>query len=61
MGGGFEPAMAVCAGRLGAGRGGESVKPERRIVIAESGAERLESFPLEDVWARLEPPPRSRR
>ncbi|MEZ5778767.1 MAG: Xaa-Pro peptidase family protein [Paracoccaceae bacterium] len=49
MGGRFEPGMVLCAESLIAERGTESVKLETQVLITETGAERLDSFPREEV------------
>lgn len=49
MGGRFEPGMVLCAESLIAERGTESVKLETQVLITETGAERLDSFPWEEV------------
>lgn len=48
-GGHFEKNMVVCVESLIAEKGSESVKLETQVVITDSGIERLESFPFEQV------------
>lgn len=45
----FEKNMVVCVESLIAEKGSESVKLETQVVITDSGIERLESFPFEEV------------
>ena len=45
----FEPGMVVCVESLIAEAGSESVKLETQVLITETGTERLDSFPFEDV------------
>ena len=45
----FEKNMVVCVEALIAEQGSESVKLETQVLITETGAERLDSFPWEDV------------
>lgn len=49
MSGVFAPGMVVCVESLIAEAGSESIKLETQVVINETGAERLDSFPWEDV------------
>jgi Xaa-Pro aminopeptidase len=49
MSGVFEPGMVVCVESLIAEAGSESIKLETQVLITETGAERLDSFPWEDV------------
>jgi Xaa-Pro aminopeptidase len=49
MDGQFEPGMVVCVESLIAERGSESIKLETQVLVTETGAERLDSFPWEDV------------
>jgi Xaa-Pro dipeptidase len=49
MSGRFEPGMVVCVESLVAEAGTESIKLETQVLITETGAERLDSFPWEDV------------
>jgi Xaa-Pro dipeptidase len=49
MGGQFEPGMVICVESLIAEKGSESIKLETQVLITETGAERLDSFPWEDV------------
>jgi Xaa-Pro aminopeptidase len=45
----FEPGMVLCAESLVAEEGGrEAVKLETQVLVTETGAERLDSFPWED-------------
>jgi len=46
--GGFEPGMVICVESLIAEAGSESVKLETQVLITETGAERLDSFPWEE-------------
>lgn len=48
-GGRFEESMVVCVETLIAEHGSESVKLETQVLITQNGAERLDSFPWEDV------------
>ena len=49
-GGRFEPGMVLCAESLIAEDGGrEAVKLETQVLVTEAGAERLDTFPWEDV------------
>lgn len=43
----FEPGMTVCVESLIAEEGSESIKLETQVLITETGAERLDSFPWE--------------
>jgi len=46
----FEPGMVLCAESLIAEEGGrEAVKLETQVLVTEAGAERLDTFPWEDV------------
>jgi len=45
----FEPGMVLCVESLIAEAGSESIKLETQVLITENGAERLDSFPWEDV------------
>ena len=47
--GAFAPGMVVCVESLIAEQGSESIKLETQVLITETGAERLDSFPWEDV------------
>lgn len=49
MSGVFEPGMVVCVESLMAEAGSESIKLETQVLITETGSERLDSFPWEDV------------
>lgn len=49
MDGMFETGMVVCVESLIAEEGSESVKLETQVLITETGAERLDSFPFEDL------------
>ncbi|NKB52591.1 MAG: M24 family metallopeptidase [Rhizobiaceae bacterium] len=49
MSGEFEPGMVVCVESLMAQDGSESIKLETQVVITETGYERLDTFPFEDV------------
>ena len=50
MSGRFEPGMVLCAESLIAEDGGrEAVKLETQVLVTETGAERLDAFPWEDV------------
>ncbi len=49
MSGRFEPGMVVCVESLISEKGSESVKLETQVLITETGAERLDSFPWEEV------------
>lgn len=49
MSGVFEPGMVVCVESLIAEAGSESIKLETQVLITGTGAERLDSFPWEDV------------
>jgi len=45
----FEPGMVLCAESLIAEEGGrEAVKLETQVLVTDTGAERLDSFPWED-------------
>jgi Xaa-Pro dipeptidase len=46
----FEPGMVLCAESLISDEGGrEAVKLETQVLVTETGAERLDSFPWEDA------------
>ncbi len=45
----FEPGMVLCVESLIAEEGSESIKLETQVLITETGVERLDSFPWEDV------------
>lgn len=45
----FETNMVICVESLIAEEGSESVKLETQVLVTESGAERLDSFPWEQV------------
>jgi Xaa-Pro dipeptidase len=49
MRGQFEPGMVICVESLIAEAGSESIKLETQVLITETGAERLDSFPWEDA------------
>lgn len=49
MDGVFEAGMVVCVESLVAEAGSESVKLETQVLITETGAERLDSFPFEEI------------
>ncbi len=49
MAGRFEPGMVVCVESLVAEAGSESIKLETQVLVTETGAERLDSFPWEEV------------
>ena len=47
-GGGFAPGMAVCVeSYIGEVGGADAVKLETQVLVTETGAERLDSFPFE--------------
>jgi Xaa-Pro dipeptidase len=48
-GGSFEAGMVVCVESLIAEEGSESIKLETQVLITQTGAERLDSFPWEPV------------
>lgn len=45
----FEPGMVVCVESLMAQENSESIKLETQVLITETGYERLDSFPFEEV------------
>jgi Xaa-Pro aminopeptidase len=45
----FEPGMVICIESLVAEKGSESVKLETQVLVTDTGIERLDSFPWEDV------------
>jgi Xaa-Pro aminopeptidase len=45
----FEPGMVLCVESLIAEEGSESIKLETQVLITETGAVRLDSFPWEEV------------
>ncbi|CUH46622.1 M24 family metallopeptidase [Ruegeria atlantica] len=47
MSGRFEPGQVVCVESLIAEEGSESIKLETQVLVTETGAERLDSFPFE--------------
>ncbi|MGB0507258.1 MAG: M24 family metallopeptidase [Pikeienuella sp.] len=49
MTGTFDPGMVICVESLIAEQGSESVKLETQVLITETGVERLDSFPWEEV------------
>ncbi|MGI9350515.1 MAG: M24 family metallopeptidase [Rhizobiaceae bacterium] len=49
MSGEFEPGMVVCVESLVGEAGSESIKLETQVLITSEGAQRLDSFPWEDV------------
>ncbi len=49
MSGAFETGMVVCVESLVAEKGSESIKLETQVLITETGAERIDTFPWEDV------------
>ena len=49
MSGELEPGMVLCVESLIGEAGSESIKLETQVLITENGAERLDSFPWEDV------------
>jgi Xaa-Pro dipeptidase len=49
MSGHLEPGMVVCVESLIAEAGSESIKLETQVLVTETGHERLDSFPWEDV------------
>ncbi len=49
MSGTLEPGMVVCVESLIAEAGSESIKLETQVLVTETGHERLDSFPFEDV------------
>ncbi|PVH28900.1 M24 family metallopeptidase [Pararhodobacter oceanensis] len=49
MGGRFEPGMVICIESLIGEAGSESIKLETQVLVTETGHERLDSFPWEDV------------
>ncbi len=49
MSGRFKPGHVVCVESLIGEEGSESVKLETQVLITEAGAERLVSFPWEEV------------
>lgn len=51
MDGTFEAGMVVCVESLVAETGSESVKLETQVLITDTGAVRLDSFPFEDLSA----------
>ena len=48
-GGKIEKGMVLCIESLIGEKGSESVKLETQVLVTETGAERLDSFPFEDV------------
>lgn len=46
MSGQFEPGQVLCVESLIAEEGSESIKLETQVLVTETGAERLDSFPL---------------
>lgn len=49
MAGCFLPGMVLCVESLIAEEGSESIKLETQVLITDTGAERLDSFPFEEV------------
>lgn len=49
MSGRFEPGMVICVESLIGEAGSESIKLETQVLITETGTERLDTFPWEDV------------
>lgn len=49
MSGNLEPGMVVCVESLIGEAGSESIKLESQVLITDDGAERLDSFPWEDI------------
>ena len=49
MSGELQPGMVVCVESLIAEKGSESIKLETQVLITDDGAERLDSFPWEEV------------
>ncbi|MEI2686158.1 MAG: M24 family metallopeptidase [Cypionkella sp.] len=49
MDGEFAPGMVICVESLIAEAGSESIKLETQVLITETGSERLDTFPWEDV------------
>lgn len=49
MSGTIEAGMVICVESLVAEQGSESVKLETQVLVTQTGAERLDSFPWEDV------------
>ncbi|WP_417601845.1 M24 family metallopeptidase [Pararhodobacter oceanensis] len=49
MGGRFEPGMVICIESLIGEAGSESIKLETQVLVTETGHERLDSFPWEDI------------
>ncbi|WP_108858794.1 Xaa-Pro peptidase family protein [Ruegeria sp. Alg231-54] len=49
MSGVIEPGMVICVESLMAEKRSESVKLETQVLVTETGCERLDSFPWEDV------------
>jgi Xaa-Pro dipeptidase len=49
MSGEIEPGMVICVESLMAEKGSESVKLETQVLVMQTGIERLDSFPWEDV------------
>ncbi len=47
MSGRFEPGQVACVESLIAEEGSESIKLETQVLVTETGAERLDSFPFE--------------
>ena len=47
MSGRFEPGMVLCVESLIAEQGSESIKLETQVLVTQTGAERLDSFPFE--------------
>jgi Xaa-Pro aminopeptidase len=45
----IEENMVLCVESLVAERGTESIKLETQVLVTEAGAERLDSFPWEEV------------
>jgi Xaa-Pro aminopeptidase len=48
-GGQIEKGMVLCIESLIGEAGSESIKLETQVLVTETGAERLDSFPFEDV------------
>ena len=49
MSGRVEQGMVICVESLVAEQGSESVKLETQVLVTETGTERLDNFPWEDV------------
>ena len=49
MSGSIEPGMVICVESLVAEKGSESVKLETKVLVTDTGSERLDSFPWEET------------